>query len=90
LDLNLVLLILGIFFGAIASISLLIGIRHSLYLRKQVKLKPTITTKQKQLQKKKVHIPQKKTVATERFCENCYAIIPENLEFCNKCGAKQD
>jgi hypothetical protein len=32
---------------------------------------------------------QSKTTPSERFCEKCYAIIPEGIEFCSECGARQ-
>jgi len=83
---DVIILVLGVVFGAMAAGLVIYGVLQS---RRELKLqaKPATTPVTKA-----TPTPAKtpsKTTASERFCEKCYAIIPADIEFCSECGARQ-
>lgn len=83
---ELVILVLGGIFGAIAAGLVIYGLLQPRREPKsQVKVATTPVAKTVTTPAK----TQSKTPASERFCEKCYAIIPGDIEFCSECGARQ-
>jgi len=74
LAVNLVLVVLGVVFGGLAVAIVVYG-RLRVRQAPKTTAKPAVTTG--------------KPKPSEKFCEKCYAVISDDLEFCSECGARQ-
>ena len=87
---NVVLIVLGVVFGGLAVAIVVYG-------RSRVKQAPKVTArpaaisvnKPAAVSVNKPAVAAGKPKSSEKFCEKCYAVISDDLEFCSECGARQ-
>lgn len=82
LTVNMVLVVLGVLFGGLAVAIVIYG-------RSRVRQAPKTTPKPAAAATTKPPISTAKAKPSEKFCEKCYAVISDDLEFCSECGARQ-
>jgi len=80
---NLLFIVLAVIFAAIAAGLVVYGALQS-------KREPRTETKPIPAAVAKLRRTETKTQNPDYFCPKCYANIPEGLEFCSECGAKQE
>jgi len=98
LAVNLVLIVLGVVFGSLA-VALVVYGRSRVRQAPKVTAKPAAVsvtkpaavsvTKPAAVSVTKPAVTAGKPKPSEKFCEKCYAVISDDLEFCSECGARQ-
>ena len=79
---NLVLIVLGVVFGGLAVAIVVYG-------KSRVRQAPKVTAKPAAVSVNKPAVAAGKPKSSEKFCEKCYAVISDDLEFCSECGTRQ-
>ena len=79
---NMILVVLGVVFGGLAVAMVVYG-------RLRVRQAPKVTAKPAAVSVTKPGVTAGKPKPSEKFCEKCYAVISDDLEFCSECGARQ-
>jgi hypothetical protein len=90
LAVNLVLMALGVVFGGLAVAIVAYG-RSRVRQAPKTTAKPAApsVTKPAAVSMTRPAVTTGKPRPSEKFCEKCYAVISDDLEFCSECGARQ-